>query len=45
MIAREVEGVPDREIAVRFDMSVTAVRVRMHRARRKMRVRFEEERS
>jgi len=44
MIAREVDGVPDRVIAERFDLSVTAVRVRMHRARRKIRARFEEER-
>jgi DNA-directed RNA polymerase specialized sigma24 family protein len=44
MIARELEGVPDREIAQRFEISVTAVRVRMHRARRKIRVRFQEER-
>jgi RNA polymerase sigma-70 factor, ECF subfamily len=43
MIAREVEGVPDRIIAERFELSVTAVRVRMHRARRKIRLRFEEE--
>ncbi len=43
MLAREVEGVPDRVIAERFDLSVTAVRVRMHRARRKIRARFEEE--
>ena len=42
MLAREVEGVPDRVIAERFDLSVTAVRVRMHRARRKIRNRFEE---
>ena len=44
MIAREVEGVSDRIIAARFDMSVTAVRVRVHRARRRIRARFEEER-
>ena len=37
MLAREVEGVPDRVIAERFELSVTAVRVRMHRARRKIR--------
>ena len=43
MIAREVEGIPDRIIAERFELSVTAVRVRMHRARRKIRLRFEEE--
>lgn len=44
MIAREVEGVSDRVIAERFALSVTAVRVRVHRARRKIRARFEEER-
>lgn len=42
MIAREIDGVSDRTIAERFDMSVTAVRVRMHRARRRIRARFEE---
>jgi RNA polymerase sigma-70 factor (ECF subfamily) len=42
MIAREIDGVSDRVIAERFDMSVTAVRVRMHRARRRIRARFEE---
>lgn len=45
MIAREIDGVSDRVIAERFDMSVTAVRVRMHRARRRIRARFEEARS
>lgn len=44
MIAREIDGVSDRVIAERFDMSVTAVRVRMHRARRRIRARFEEAR-
>jgi RNA polymerase sigma-70 factor (ECF subfamily) len=44
MIAREVEGVPDRVIADRFELSVTAVRVRVYRARRRIRARFEEER-
>jgi RNA polymerase sigma-70 factor (ECF subfamily) len=44
MIAREVEGVSDRIIAQRFALSVTAVRVRVHRARRRIRARFEEER-
>ena len=34
----------DREIAERFEISVTAVRVRMHRARRRIRARFQEER-
>lgn len=42
MIAREIEGVSDRQLAERFDLSVTAVRVRMHRARRRIRARFEE---
>jgi RNA polymerase sigma-70 factor (ECF subfamily) len=42
MIAREIDGVSDRVIAERFGMSVTAVRVRMHRARRRIRARFEE---
>ncbi len=44
MIAREIEGATDQEIAHRFEISVTAVRVRMHRARRKIRARFEKER-
>jgi RNA polymerase sigma-70 factor (ECF subfamily) len=43
MIARELEGVSDREIARRFDLTVTSVRVRMHRARKKIRVRFQKE--
>jgi DNA-directed RNA polymerase specialized sigma24 family protein len=42
MIAREIDGVSDSVIAERFEMSVTAVRVRMHRARRRIRARFEE---
>jgi RNA polymerase sigma-70 factor (ECF subfamily) len=42
LLAREVEGAPDREVALRFDMTVTGVRVRMHRARKKLRARFEE---
>ncbi len=40
ILAREVEGESDREIARRFDMTVTGVRVRIHRARRKLRARF-----
>jgi RNA polymerase sigma-70 factor (ECF subfamily) len=40
LLAREVEGVPDREVAQRFGMTVTGVRVRMHRARRKLQARF-----
>lgn len=42
LLAREVEGQPDREIARRFEMTVTGVRVRVHRARRKLHARFEE---
>jgi RNA polymerase sigma factor (sigma-70 family) len=42
LVAREVEGIPDREVAKRFDMTVTGVRVRMHRARKKMRAQFQE---
>lgn len=45
LLARELEGVDDREIARRLDMSVTAVRVRIHRARRRIRHRFERERT
>ena len=41
LLAREVEGIPDREVARRFDMTVTGVRVRMHRARKKLRARFQ----
>ena len=43
MIARELEGVPDRELAERFEITLTSVRVRMHRARKKIRARFEKE--
>lgn len=42
LLAREVEGVGDREVARRFDMTVTGVRVRMHRARRRLQARFHE---
>ena len=42
LLAREVEGAPDIEVARRFEMTVTGVRVRMHRARKKLRARFEE---
>jgi RNA polymerase sigma-70 factor (ECF subfamily) len=45
LLARELEGVDDREIARRLDMSVTAVRVRIHRARRRIRLRFQRERA
>ena len=40
LLAREVEGQPDRVIARRFEMTVTGVRVRAHRARRKLQARF-----
>ena len=40
LFARELEGAQDREIARRFDMTVTGVRVRMHRARRKIQARY-----
>lgn len=43
LLAREVEGAPDQEVARRFEMTVTGVRVRMHRARKKLRARFQEE--
>lgn len=43
LLAREVEGAPDREVARRFAMTVTGVRVRMHRARKKLRARFQED--
>lgn len=43
MIARELEGMPDGEIARRFEMTLTSVRVRMHRARKRIRARFEKE--
>jgi RNA polymerase sigma-70 factor (ECF subfamily) len=42
LLAREVEGVGDREVARRFEMTVTGVRVRMHRARRRLQARFKE---
>lgn len=44
MMARELEGASDREISIRFQMTMTAVRVRMHRARKRIRARFEEAR-
>jgi RNA polymerase sigma-70 factor (ECF subfamily) len=40
LLSREVEGEADQEIARRFDMTVTGVRVRIHRARKKLRERF-----
>jgi RNA polymerase sigma-70 factor (ECF subfamily) len=42
MMARELEGATDKEISLRFQMTMTAVRVRMHRARKRIRARFEE---
>ena len=43
MIARELEGVSDRELALRFEITLSSVRVRMHRARKKIRARFQED--
>ncbi|HEY1252439.1 MAG TPA: RNA polymerase sigma factor [Thermoanaerobaculia bacterium] len=43
MIARELEGASDRELSARFDITLTSVRVRMHRARKKIRSRFQED--
>jgi len=40
LLARELEGAPDKEIARRMSMTVTGVRVRMHRARRRLQARF-----
>jgi RNA polymerase sigma-70 factor (ECF subfamily) len=40
LLAREVEGEADREIALRFGMTVTGVRVRIHRARKKLKAKF-----
>lgn len=40
MLAREIEGAPDRDVARRFSMTVTGVRVRIHRARKKLRANF-----
>ncbi len=40
LLAREVEGETDKVIARRMGMTVTGVRVRMHRARRKLQARF-----
>jgi RNA polymerase sigma-70 factor (ECF subfamily) len=42
LISREVEGASDREIAGRLAMRVTAIRVRAHRARRRIRALFRE---
>jgi RNA polymerase sigma-70 factor (ECF subfamily) len=40
LLAREIEGAPDRDVAHRFAMTVTGVRVRIHRARKKLRAAF-----
>jgi RNA polymerase sigma-70 factor, ECF subfamily len=37
LLAREIEGAQDSEVARRFAMTVTGVRVRIHRARKKLR--------
>jgi RNA polymerase sigma-70 factor (ECF subfamily) len=45
LLAREVEGDSDKEIAQRFGMTVTGVRVRIHRARKKLKARFDRRRA
>ena len=45
LLAREMEGLPDQAIAERLRMTVTSVRVRAHRARRKLSAKFREGRS
>jgi RNA polymerase sigma-70 factor (ECF subfamily) len=40
LLAREIDGAPDRDLARRFAMTVTGVRVRIHRARKKLRAAF-----
>ncbi len=40
---REIEGAPDRDVARRFAMTVTGVRVRIHRARKKLKAAFLED--
>ncbi len=42
LLVREFEGVGDEAIARRLGITVTGVRVRVHRARRKLRERFKE---
>jgi RNA polymerase sigma-70 factor, ECF subfamily len=42
LLAREMEGIPDQAIADRLHMTVTSVRVRMHRARKRLAARFRE---
>lgn len=44
LLSRELEGLPDEAIARRLGMTVTGVRVRVHRARRRLRERFQEAR-
>lgn len=44
LLVRELEGVGDEVIARRLGITVTGVRVRVHRARRKLRERFKEPR-
>ena len=44
LLAREIEGMADRDIARRFEITLTTVRVRIHRARKKLRARFQEKR-
>jgi len=45
LLARELEGIGDEAIARRTGLTVTSVRVRVHRARKKLRARFREEKS
>ena len=40
LLARELEGIGDDAIAQRLGLTVTSVRVRVHRARKKLRARF-----
>jgi RNA polymerase sigma-70 factor (ECF subfamily) len=40
LLARELEGIGDEAIARRLGLTVTSVRVRVHRARKKLRARF-----
>ena len=44
LLAREIEGMADRDIARRFEITLTTVRVRIHRARKKLRAQFQEKR-
>jgi len=45
LLARELEGIGDEAIAERLGLTVTSVRVRVHRARKKLRARFLREKS